>query len=722
MATYHELEPRAPWQAFSSSEGDWDAADPALLKRMLLQMQLIRSFEETMLDLAKGNLVHGPVHSSIGQEGAAVGAIHCLQPGDQVSGSHRAHHQFLARMFAHHALEWSEQVPAHVIADIERTAAEILGLKSGWCGGRGGSIHLSWPEYGMWGSNAIVGGGAPFATGFAWAQRRAARGEASITFLGDGAVHIGSVQEAMNLAALWDLPLCFFIENNRYAVATTPEESTRETRLSARGLGHGIPAYHVDGMDPLAVHLLMVRILGELRAGRGPVIVEADVYRYFHQSGPLPGSSFRYRTKEEETAWRARDPIDRTARALTIAGHLTDAAVMQMKAHCARILREVSDRLIEMNDGARRIIPSLWPDPATCDDGVRGDLSELSGARFAEENPAGPAEQVRFIDAIAAALGRNLERDPRVVVLGEDIHRLNGGTNGATRGLYDRFPGRVLPTPITECGFVGFAGGLAMDGRHRPIVELMYSDFALVAADQIFNQVAKARQMFARGTKMPFVMRAKVALGTGYGSQHSLDPAGLYAMSPGFRVIAPSTPHDYIGLMNSAVRCDDPVYVLEHVELYKLVGAIPAGDLDYCVPFGKARVIRPGGALTVISYLWSVHLCREVIAELGIDAELIDLRSLDRAGIDWNTLGASIRKTNSVLLVEQGPLGTSYFGWLSDEIQRRHFDDLDQPIMRVHGRETAPAISRVLESATMAGKAEIASALRVALENQGRVV
>jgi 2-oxoisovalerate dehydrogenase E1 component len=720
MATFIDIAPRSPWRSFSVSAADWDAADGELLQRMLLQMQMIRSFEEAMLGLAKENLVNGPVHSSIGQEGGAVGAITALRPGDQVSGSHRAHHQFLARMFTHFDLRWCETLPFEIEEGLEKTAAEILGLRTGWCGGRGGSIHLSWPEYGMWGSNAIVGGGVPFAAGFAWAQRRAARGEISVTFIGDGAIHIGSVQETLNLAALWDLPICFFIENNRYAVATTLEESTRETRLSSRGVGIGIPAYHVDGMDPLAVRLLMDQVATDLRAGSGPAVVEADVYRYYHQSGPLPGSSFRYRTAEEEAIWKARDPIERTADALVRRGVISREQVTVSQHRTRHVMDRIVARLTETVNGARCIVQSLWPDPATCDEGVRGDLSELTGERFLEASEhTGATRTVRFVDTISMVIGRNLDRDPRVVLLGEDIHRLNGGTNGATRGLFERFPDRVLPTPITENGFVGFAGGLAMDGRHHPVVELMYSDFAWVAADQIFNQVAKARHMFARGTRMPFVMRAKVALGTGYGSQHSLDPAGLYSTSAGFRLVAPSTPHDYIGLFNAAIRCDDPVYILEHVELYKMRGEVPLDDLDYCLPLGRARLVRAGKTMTIVSYLWSVHECLGVIEKLGVDAELIDLRSLDRAGIDWDMLCTSIAKTHNVLLVEQGPLATSYFGWLADEIQRRLFDELDQPIQRVHGRETAPAISRVLERATMAGPEQITHGIRRVLRERG---
>jgi 2-oxoisovalerate dehydrogenase E1 component len=240
----------------------------------------------------------------------------------------------------------------------------------------------------------------------------------------------------------------------------------------------------------------------------------------------------------------------------------------------------------------------------------------------------------------------------------------------------------------------------------------MYADFTWVAADQVFNQIAKARHMFGGDDPVPLVLRTKCAMGTGYGSQHSMDPTGLFALSPGWRIVAPTTPFDYVGLMNSALRCQDPVLVLEHVALYNAMGPAPADDLDYFIPLGRARVARAGSGLTILTYLAMVKPVLEAVEELGIDAEVIDLRSLDRAGIDWETIGASIRKTNAVMVVEQGALGTSYGTILGDEIQRRFFDWLDHPIVRVLGGEASPSISKVLETAAIAGRDDVAAALR----------
>ena len=699
-----------------ATDADWDAADPELLAAMFHQLVLIRVFEEYVLELAAAGLVHGPAHSSIGQEGGAVGSVLALQPGDQVNGSHRGHHQFLAKALQHVAPKGFD-LTAELAEDLQtvllRTLAEICGLARGFSHGRGGSMHLQWKEAGAMGTNAIVGGGVPLAAGYAWSSRQAGTDAVAVTYLGDGAANIGSTLETFNLAAAWKLPVCFFIENNQYAVSTTVTEATGEPRLSARGPGFGIASWRVDGMNPLAVHLAMREAAAHMRVGNGPALIEADTYRYFHQNGPFPGSAFRYRTRQEEAEWRRRDPIDQVAGHLIRRGLLTpearDAAIAGARSALAAAGEVLLEPLPGGKPGQRRIKPGEWPDPAFADVGVRGDLSEFSGVRVADDAVA--TAEIKFIDAVADVMRRRMETDDRIVVMGEDVHRLNGGTNGATRGLKDLFPDRILGTPISENAFTGLAGGVALDGRFRPVVEFMYADFMWVAADQLFNQVGKARHMFGGDGAVPFVLRSKVATGTGYGSQHSMDPAGVFATAPGWRIVAPSTPFDYVGLMNSALRCEDPVVVLEHVDLYNSTGTGPADDYDYHLPVGRAAVRRAGAAVTVVSYLSMVAEALAAAEESGVDAEVIDLRWLDRASLDWDTLGESVRKTNRVLIVEQGALGTSYGGWLADEIQRRFFDWLDAPIARVTGGEASPSISKVLERAAIARREEVATAL-----------
>src|SRR5919202_5732233 len=288
MPEHRLLHPDAGWTELSATEADWDAADADLLTGMFHQLVLIRTFEEYVLELAAAGLVHGPAHSSIGQEGGAVGSVLALQAEDQINGSHRGHHQFLAKALQHVApkgFDLTGELSEEIREVLLRTLAEICGLDRGWSHGRGGSMHLQWKEAGAMGTNAIVGGGVPQAAGFAWAHKRAGTDAVSVTYFGDGATNIGSTLESMNLASAWDPPVCFFIENNRYAVSTSVEEATGEPRLSARGLGFNIAAWKVDGMDPLAVHLAMTKAVVQMSRGEGPTVVEVDTYRFFHQNG-----------------------------------------------------------------------------------------------------------------------------------------------------------------------------------------------------------------------------------------------------------------------------------------------------------------------------------------------------------------------------------------------------------------------------------------------------
>ncbi len=720
MRVDDSLRPAVPWVEITSTDDDWEAADPSLLIGMFTQMTLIRVFEEYVLKLSGAGLIHGPAHSSIGQEGAAVGSVSVLTTQDTVNGTHRGHHQFLAKVLGHlqpKGIMLDEGLSASVRDALLKTLAEIAGLDRGFSHGRGGSMHLQWKKAGALGTNAIVGGGVPQAAGSGWAHRHAGTDSVAVTYFGDGAANIGSTLETFNLAAAWKIPVCFFIENNGYAVSTNVDEATAEPRLSARGPGFGIPSWRVDGMDPLAVHLAMKAAVDHMRAGGGATLVEAVTYRYFHQNGGFAGSAFGYRSKEEEQSHRDRDPIQQTMDHLVRRGLATEEQLGDFTARARILMEDLGSVILEPVEGGkpgeRRIRPSEWPDTAFVDVGVRGDASELQGLRTEDRADfSGKTEDQKFISAVASVMDRRMSTDDRIVVMGEDVHRLNGGTNGATRGLAEKFPGRVLGTPISENSFTGLACGIAMDGRFVPVVEFMYADFMWVAADQLFNQIAKARHMFGGEEGVPLVLRSKVAMGTGYGSQHSMDPAGIFATSPGWRIVAPSTPFDYVGLMNTALALQDPVVVLEHVDLYNGTGEGPVDDFDYHLPLGKAAVCREGADLTILTYLGMTPYVLAAVEESGLDAEVIDLRWLDRASLDWETIRASVQKTNNVLIAEQGALGTSYGTWLAAEISRVLFDWLDSPVRRVTGGEASPSISKVLERAAIAQSEEVLTALR----------
>lgn len=721
-------ETQTPWWRLEKTDADVRAIARPELVRLLEQLILIRRFEERLLKLSVAGILHGPAHSSIGQEGEAVGAISALVTSDKINGTHRMHHQFLAKAL-NFATPTGYSVLEHEIPDafrdvVYRTYAEVLGLRPGYCGGRGGSMHLRFPEAGILGSNAIVGGNPPHAVGYALADKLRGHDDISVAFFGDGAMQNGAVYEAMNLAALYSTPTVFFVENNQYAVSTHVSEQTRETRLAARGLSLGIPSIEFDGMDVVAARLAMQEAKAIIRRDGGPVLLEAQTYRHMHQSGALKGSAFGYREKAEEEEWLARDPVHAFPAELKDLGMIDGKAVKLIEGRADDILDGALNRLIEGygDEKTARIFPSLWPDPALADEGIRGDLSELAPyrRRELEDVPPGELEEVRFVDIMSKAMLRNMERFDNIFILGEDVHRLRGGTAGATKNIGERFPGRLIGTPICENGFTGLALGAALNGM-RPVVEIMYPDFALVAADQLFNQIAKVRHMFGGSFPVPIVVRSRVSAGTGYGSQHSMDASGLFALYPGWRILAPSRPYDYIGLLNAALACDDPVLIVEYSDLFKKVGQVPVSDWDYIVPIGKARVARQGGRCTILTYGTMVELCCAVAAQCGIDAEVIDLRTLDMTGLDWETIERSVQKTNALMIVEQTARGTSIGSRIASDAQLRLFDWLDHEIVHVTGGNASPVVSKVLERAALADAGTVEAALRALDARRGNV-
>lgn len=712
------LTPMAPWFRLDCDLSDWQAERPADLVHWYAQMLLIRRFEEKLLELEKSGLIHGPAHASIGQEAGAVGAMSVLGANDRINGTHRAHHQVLLKLVNAATPRGFDVLNDDFTPEMEdaihRFMAEIMGLTPGYCGGRGGSMHMRHAAAGIMGTSAIVGGNPPHAVGYALADKMLGRDQVSVAFFGDGAAQNGASNEAMNIAAAQRTPTIFFVENNLYGVSTRVSEITRETRISSRGAMFGIPSIEVDGMDVVAVHNAMAEARRIIATEGGPVVVEALLYRHFHQSGSRKGSDFGYRPTAEEEEWLARDPVTTTAARLREMGITSaedlariDDTVIARVAAAASLLTETVP-----GGNALRIPERLWPDPASRDDGILGDLSELAGSRVLDHgNMAGVAtERVKFVTAASETLAAAMERDPRIIVLGEDVHQMRGGVSGFTKGALERWPERVLPMPIAENGFTGVALGAALNGL-RPVVEIMFGDFCFTAADQIAHGVGKVRHMFGSGFPVPLVMRVRVSPHTGYGSQHSTDPSALFALFPGWRIVSPSTAHDYIGQMNAALRCDDPVAIIEHTELYQREFDVPAGDRDFIIPFGRAHTVRRGDACTILATSVMVGNALKAVEETGIDAEVIDLRNIDHHGIDWDMIGASVDRTGRVIIAEQTARSMSMGAIWADGIQTRFFDSLDHEILRVTGGLAAPTVSAVLNRAALGSAADVREAL-----------
>jgi len=713
------------WRRIKSTDEDIRSLDRKCALRILSLGLLIRDFEEQLLALKSAGCVWGPVHSSIGQEALAAAAIAALKPGDSISGSHRAHHQFIAKTFLHAVGDaWdplSREVPPAGAEVVRRTLAEIMGLRTGWCGGRGGSMHLRSREAGVLGTNAIVAGGIPLSTGAAYAEKYLSTGKVVACFFGDGAVNQGSFHEAANLAGLWRLPIIYIVENNLYAVATRSDDACAVSDLSQRAYAYAMDGRIVDGSDVAAVHHTVQSAAEGLRAGTGrPCIIEVKCYRRFHHAGDQPGSAFGYRARDEEAEWQARDALTDFPARLERLGLLSPDELATMREAARRCVAQAVEACTIRGASGLTPRPELWPDAASVSVGVRSSGGELAGLHFAEIEEFPDQKKMTYVQAIAAVTGRWMEKDPTVIAIGEEVANFGGGAYGATKGLPARFPRQVINTPISEAGFVGLSLGAAMNGL-KPVVEIMFPDFSLVAADQLFNQIGKARHMYGNTTDLPLVARTRIATGCGYGGQHSMDPVALFALFPGWRIVAPSNAFDYIGLFNTAMHSLDPVLFMEHHSLYATEFPVPAGSLDFCVPFGKARVARAGADVTVLAYGSMTGRVLAVAQELeakGVRAEIIDLRTLDLPAIDYGTICASVAKTGALVTIEEALASQTIGPRIVAELLRRSFDQLDCAPLCLSSRDVPPSVSKVLEQAAIIGREEMIEGIQSAAQRR----
>lgn len=703
---------------------DWEEQPPETLLWITQQIILIRRFEEKVLELKDQDLVYGPVHTSIGQEAVAAGVASALRPSDKISGSHRAHHHYLAKVLSAYRQPNHNPLTDGLTAEMEHAVkvllAEIMGLAEGCSGGRGGSMHLFHQEGGVVGTNAIVAGGVPHATGVAWADMFLGRDNVTVCFFGDGGLYQGVVHESSNLAALWGAPIVYLIENNLYAVATTSKESCSAKLLCAVGSAYDMPGMQIDGMNPLAVKLAVEEAIRRREEGWLPCYMEAQTYRYLHHAGKLPGNAYGYRDEAEESRWQRRDPLSLCIHQLTRLGLLDEEKIRVLKENAERCIEKaVAQCTDSRTDGTILVREALWPDPSTLSEGLR-DEGIYSDGPFVEAEDVECTEEIKYSEAIAKVTGRWLEQDPRVVVIGEDIANLGGGVYGATKGLADKYPDRVRNTPISEAGFCGLACGAAMNGLH-PVVEIMFSSFVLVAADQLFNQIGQLGHIYGGKAHVPMVVRTRVAIGLGYGVQHSLDPVALFSLFPGWRIFVPTTPFDYIGLFNVAMRSKSPTLMVEHHEFYQRRGRIPSGSADHLVRPGRAKVVRQGRDATVVAYGHMVTSALEAARCLeaeGISAEVLDLRTLDSAGLDFETIGRSLEKTNVLVTVDQAPATNSTGPRIAAECLKRFFGYFDAPPASVAAPNVPIPVSRRLEQLCLPGVDQIAEALRSAVRRQ----
>jgi 2-oxoisovalerate dehydrogenase E1 component len=480
-------------------------ADSGLSKEeaisLLRKMCAIRAFEEKVYDLLGKNLIRGASHLYAGEEAVAVGAVSALRDDDLITSTHRGHGHCHAR--GDSLATTAEAKQEH----LNKMMAELCGRATGYCRGRGGSMHIADVQKGNLGATGIVGGNIPVATGAGLSMKLQGQDRVVLCFFGDGASNTGNFHESLNMASIWDLPVVYICENNLYGMSVPFNSVTKKKDVSARAVAYGIPGESVDGMDVLAVREAVARAVARARRGDGPTLIEAKTYRWYGHSRSDPRV---YRTRDEEADWKKSDPLTVFTAKLLEAQWATAAEVEQVQAKAEAAVKQATETALAS------------PEPPVSElyEGLYAPLKHTEPDIVAE---AALRERVRSADtmrkipywqALNEALNEEMSRDPAVFLFGEDLG-VYDGAYGVTRSLLDQFgPRRVIDTPISEASIAGAAVGAAMTGL-RPVTEIMYVDFTPLAMDQLANQGAKNRYMFGGKTKVPMTVRTEGGTGRG---------------------------------------------------------------------------------------------------------------------------------------------------------------------------------------------------------------
>ncbi len=539
--------------------------------------------------------------------------------------------------------------------------------------------------------------------------------EVTYVSLGDGTSSQGEFWEALNAAALGKLPVIFCVEDNGYAISVPVEVQTAGGSISR--LVSGFPNFHfeeVDGTDPVASYAAFARAAKYCREGHGPAFVHAHVIRPYSHS--LSDDERLYRPDTERERDAQRDPVTRTQMFLLREGILDDKGITQLEKEVEAELQIAVDRALEALPPAPESVMNFIYSP---------DVDATSSAfdtQAAAEPPAGtdgkkPAAKT-MADLINATLRDEMKRDERIVIFGEDVADCSreeylrqklvkgkGGVFKLTFGLQCEFGNdRVFNSPLAEAAIVGRATGMATRGL-KPVVEIQFFDYIWPAMMQIRDELSVIRWRSNNGFSCPVVIR--VAIGgylTGGAIYHSQCGESIFTHIPGLRVVFPSNSLDAAGLLRTAVRCDDPVLFLEHKRLYReSYGRSAYPGPDYMIPFGKAKIVHPGTDLTVVTYgavvPRALQAAQKLEREQGVKVELIDLRSLNP--FDWDTIAASVTKTNRVLVAYEDTLSWGYGAEIAARIADQLFDKLDAPVRRVAAKDVFVAYQPILEDAIL---------------------
>jgi pyruvate/2-oxoglutarate/acetoin dehydrogenase E1 component/TPP-dependent pyruvate/acetoin dehydrogenase alpha subunit len=703
------------------------------VKDWLRTIYEIRFFEEKVYDLLGQNVIKGASHLYAGQEAVAVGAIAAIERGDVIGSTHRGHGHCgaIGNKYADSEKDrqnhWNQMM------------AELMGKETGYCKGRGGSMHIAEVEKNNnLGSTGIVGGNQPAAVGAALAEKYKKTGKVVLSFFGDGSTNTGTFHESMNMASTLRVPLVAIIENNLYGMSVPfsgsevpcATKASNIEDIAVRAAAYDVPGVIVDGMDTVAVFLAVRKAVERARKECLMTMIECKTYRWYGHSRSDPRE---YRTKAEEKAWHDRDPIT-----------MLQSKLIEEKLCTEQGLDAIKDKAFATIEAATQFgMDSPWPNPADVAKDVYVEetyppkLIEAekamsakvmkataafesaiaqSGAKTKKEAAETARAKIKsefgmdimnIAQAVSLAQAEEMRRDKNVIVMGEDVG-LYGGAYQATRGLVSEFgTERVIDTAISEAAIAGAAVGAALRGM-RPVAEIMYVDFVTIAMDQLVHVGAYNRYMFGGKAKVPMVLRTEGGVGRCIAAHHSESLEAWLMHPPGLYVVMPSTPYDAKGLLKAAIRSDNPVVFIEHKSTYGQLGPVPEGD--YIIPLGVADIKREGTDATIVSYcrmaMFSLDAAKILSERHSIEAEVIDVRTLKP--LDIQTIAESVRKTGRLITVSEG-FGICGAG---REITCRYmeydfgdgshgFDYLDGAPVNLAALDVPPPMSEPLESASI---------------------
>lgn len=624
------------------------------LYKKLLKPRLI---EEKMLILLRQGKV-SKWFSGIGQEAISVGITAALDKDEYILPMHRNLGVFTGR-----------DIPLH------KLFSQWQGKKSGFTKGRDRSFHFGTQEYKIIGMISHLGPQMGVADGIALANKLKKNGKVTAVFTGEGATSEGDFHEALNIAAVWDLPVLFVIENNGYGLSTPTNEQYRCENLADKGVGYGMESHILDGNNILEVFTKISELKASMQENPRPVLLE---FKTFRMRGHEEASGTKYVPQELMDMWAIKDPIANYQAFLKNEGILTEA---QDEIFRAEIKQEID---------AHWAITQAEPDFVADLNEELNDVYESFD--YQEVKPSSETENIRVIDAISSALREAMQQHPNLVIMGQDIAEY-GGAFKITDGFVAQFgKERVRNTPICESAIVSAANGLSING-YKAIVEMQFADFVSTGFNPIVNLLAKQRYRW--GEKSDVVVRMPCGGGTQAGPFHSQTNEAWFTKTPGLKVVYPAFPYDAKGLLITAINDPNPVMYFEHKLLYRSIyQEVPKGY--YTLPFGKASLLREGDQVTIISFGAGVHWALELLDKHPeVRADVLDLRTLQP--LDTEAILQSVKKTNRAIILQEDTLFGGIASDISSLIMEQAFEHLDAPVVRVGSLETAIPFMKTLE-------------------------